>query len=303
MTLVENIALALRAIKGNMLRTALTVSIIAFGLMALLAILTSIEALKSSINQNFATLGANSFSIRNTGDIDGGNVEEARMERPEITRREAESFKENFQYSGIISVSYIPFIGFAKIKSGSKETNPNVTVMAVDDNYITVSGYQMESGRWFTSAEVESASRAVILGSDVTRKLFGEDIDAVGKSISIQSQMFKIIGTLESKGSSMLSSDNRVFIPIPTSRSLFPANEGSYVITVGVNSVEDLEPAIGEATGAMRQARKLNVREKNNFTIVKSDSIINIVLENISYVTIGAIIIGLITLLGAAIGL
>lgn len=286
-----------------MLRTALTVSIIAFGLMALLAILTSIEALKASINQNFATLGANSFSIRNESEIDGGDMEEARLARPEISRREAEMFKEKFAFPGIISVSYIPFNGFAKLKSGSKETNPNVTVMAIDENYIAVSGYEMESGRWYTSAEVESASRTVVLGSDVTKKLFGEDIDPVGKSISIQSQMFKIIGTFKSKGSSMLSSDNRVFIPVNTSRSLFPANESSYVITVGVNSVEDLEPAIGEATGAMRQARKLSVREKNNFSIVKSDSIINIVLENISYVTIGAIIIGLITLLGAAIGL
>lgn len=302
MSLLENIFVALRSIKGNLLRTALTVTIIAFGLMALLAILTSIEALKSSINKNFATLGANSFSIRNSGEIDGGDMSDNNKERPEISKREAELFQEKYEYPAIVSISYIPFNGFAKLKAGDKETNPNVTVMAVDDNYISISGYEIGFGRWFTSGEVDYAARTVVLGSDVVTKLFGE-VDPTGKGITIQNQPFRIIGTFKGKGNSMMSSDNIVFIPVNTSRSLFPANETSYVITVGVNEVIDLEPAIGVATGAMRQVRKLNVRESNDFSIMKSDSIVNIVLQNISYVTIGAIIIGMITLLGAAIGL
>lgn len=303
MSLLENILIALRSIRGNLLRTALTVTIIAFGLMALLAILTSIEALKSSINKNFATLGANTFSIRNTADIEGGSMGEIDKERPPVSKREADLFSEKYSYpSSIVSISYVPFGGFAKVKAGAKETNPNVTVMAVDVDYIHVSGYEMQTGRWFTAGEVDYASRTVVLGSDVAAKLFGDE-DPSGKGITVQNQSFRIIGTLKKKGNSMISSDNIVFIPVNTSRSLFPANETSYVITVGVNEVVDLEPAIGEATGTMRQVRKLNVREKNNFTIAKSDSIINIVLQNISYVAIGAIIIGMITLLGAAIGL
>ena len=284
------------------MRTILTVTIIAFGLMALLGILTSIEALKSSINRNFATLGANSFSIRNEGQIDGGE-DDNREPNPAITRREAVAFKNGYDYPALVSISYIPFNGWAQLEAGGNETNPNVTVMAVDDQYMAVAGYEMESGRWFTETEVEYASRNVILGSDVFKKLFDENEDPLGKGISIQNQSFRVIGVLKSKGSSMLSSDNRVFIPVTTSRSLFPANENSYTITVGVTSVEDMEPAIGSATGLMRQVRKLDVREKNDFATFKSDSIIEVVLSNISYVTLGAVIIGLITLLGAAIGL
>ena len=302
MDLQENIKLATKAIRGNLLRTILTVCIIAFGLMALLGILTSIEALKSSINRNFATLGANSFSIRNEGQIDGGEGGGDREPSPMITRRQAEDFRNRYAYPSIVSISYVPFNGWAKLKAGEKETNPNVSVMAVDENYLTVAGYEMESGRWFTGGEIESATRYVILGSDVLHKLFGED-DPLGKGVSIQNQAFRVIGVLKSKGSSMLSSDNRVFIPVSTSRSLFPGQENSYTITVGVNTVDDLEPAIGSATGIMRQVRRLDVREGNDFSVFKSDSIIEVVLSNISYVTLGAIIIGLITLLGAAIGL
>lgn len=289
----------MRAIRANKQRTILTICIIALGLMALLAILTSIEALKSSINKNFATLGSNSFTIRNSGQLDDGDMDEP---NPNITRREAELFRDKYDFGAIVSISYMP-LGATVLNTAVKKTNPNVQVMAVDDNYISVAGYEMEKGRWFVSGEVESASRTIILGNDVANKLFETNIDPVGRGVSVQGQSFKIIGVLKSKGSSIMSSDNICFIPTTTSRSVFPAYEGSYVITIGVKNIDDLEPAIGSATGLMRQVRKLDVREENDFSIMKSDSIISIVLNNISYVAIGAIIIGLITLLGAAIGL
>lgn len=300
MNISENISLAIRAIRANKQRTILTICIIALGLMALLAILTSIEALKSSINKNFATLGANSFTIRNEGQLDGGDGNEEPA--PEITRREAESFKEKFDYPAIVSISYMPF-GATTLNTALKKTNPNVQVMAADDNYVFVAGYEMEKGRWFISGEIESASRTIILGSDVVEKLFDKNTDPIGKGVSVQSQSFKIIGVLKSKGNSMMANDNICFIPTTSARSVFPANEGSYVISVAVNNIDDMEPAIGNATGVMRQVRKLDVRKENNFSIMKSDSIISLVMNNISYVTIGAVIIGLITLFGAAIGL
>jgi putative ABC transport system permease protein len=281
----------------------LTICIIALGLTALLGILTSIEALKSSINQNFATLGANSFSIRNEGQLDGGPDGGDREPNPPITRRQSEIFKQRYEFPSVVSISYIPFSGWAQLRAGDKETNPNVTVMAADENYMAVAGYEMQSGRWFLQGEVESATRNVILGVDVLNKLFGEQTDPLGKVVSIQNQSFRVVGVIKSKGSSMMASDNQVFIPVTTSRSLFPGNESSYTITVGVATVEDLEPAIGAATGLMRQVRRLDVRESNDFSTFKSDSIIELVLSNISYVTLGAVIIGLITLLGAAIGL
>jgi putative ABC transport system permease protein len=175
--------------------------------------------------------------------------------------------------------------------------------MAADAEYFSVGGYEMDKGRWFTGAEIEGTARTIILGSDVAEKLFSKNIDPLGKGVQVENQSFKIIGVLKSKGSSIMANDNVCFIPVTTARTVFPANESSYAITVGVSRVEDIEPAIGTATGLMRQVRKLNVREENNFAITKSDSVIAVVIGLISNIAIGVIFIGVITLIGAAIGL
>ncbi|MBC8046451.1 MAG: ABC transporter permease [Fimbriimonadaceae bacterium] len=305
MTLRENIGLATRAIRANKLRTIITIIMISLGLMALLGILTSVEAIKSSVNTNFATLGSNSFNIRNEGNLDGDNGRENAEPNPPITYRQAESFKEKYDFPGIISISYMP-VQATRVKAGDKETNPNVSVLAVDENYISIAGYEIDEnkGRWFTKGELESASRSVVLGNDVAEKLFGEKVDPLGKGLTVSNQSFRIIGVLKSKGSSIMSSDNIIFIPVTTSRSIFPGSESStFVITVGVNGVDDLEPAIGTATGLMRQVRKLDVREKEDFAIMKSDSVIAIVIGIVSNIAIGVIFIGIVTLIGAAIGL
>ena len=64
MKLLDTISLAYRTVRGNKLRTGITVAIIAFGIMALVGIITAIEAMNASLRESFATMGANAFSIR-----------------------------------------------------------------------------------------------------------------------------------------------------------------------------------------------------------------------------------------------
>src|SRR5690606_8299531 len=106
MTVQENIKIAIQSIRGNKLRTFLTALIIAIGLMALVGILTSIDAIKGSLNNTFASMGANSFTIRNrgTGIRIGGNG--SRPKRwPVITYRQAMDFKERFPVPSMVSVN------------------------------------------------------------------------------------------------------------------------------------------------------------------------------------------------------
>ena len=279
MTLKENISLALRAIRANRLRSMITITIIAIGLMALIGILTAIDALEGSISSNFATLGANSFSIRNFNEISDGDE----TPKPAISYKEATNFKKEYQFrSAYVSISSVFIRGSATVKQADKKTNPNVDVLGVDENFITIGGYTISSGRGFSATELESAARVVVLGSDVAKKIFTEKDNPIDKGISINNQYFRVIGILEAKGSSFMQSDTRVLIPLTTARSVFPqAGIDSYVISVGVDNPADMEPAIGDATGLMRQVRKLRIGEEDDFTISKSD----------------------ITLIGAAIGL
>ena len=301
MTLKENISLALRAIRANRLRSMITITIIAIGLMALIGILTAIDALEGSISSNFATLGANSFSIRNSNEISDGDE----TPKPAISYKEATNFKKEYQFrSAYVSISSVFIRGSATVKQADKKTNPNVDVLGVDENFITIGGYTISSGRGFSATELESAARVVVLGSDVAKKIFTEKDNPIDKGISINNQYFRVIGILEAKGSSFMQSDTRVLIPLTTARSVFPqAGIDSYVISVGVDNPADMEPAIGDATGLMRQVRKLRIGEEDDFTISKSDSVVNVMIDNLKYVAFGAMFIGFITLIGAAIGL
>jgi len=77
----------------------------------------------------------------------------------------------------------------------------------------------------------------------------------------------------------------------------------NYTISVSSNNVQDMEAAIGEATGLFRVIRGVRVSENNSFDIARSDNIAQALIENLRYVTMAATLIGLITLMGAAIGL
>ena len=298
----ENIRISLVSIRSHMLRTILTVLIIAFGIMALVGILTAIESIKASISSNFARMGSNTFSIRNHGIRMHGPNEGANDYR-QISYAEAMDFKNRFQFPAAASV-FTWGTGTATVKHESLKTNPNIAILGVDENYLITSGFEIEYGRNFSSQELSKGSYVVIVGSEIIKKLFPKDKDPVEKMVTIGPQKYKIIGVMKSKGSSMgFSGDQNCLIPLSNLRQFVSGKELSYTINVLVNNPLMMDIAIGEATGLFKVIRKVPPGEKINFEVEKSDNLAEMLMDNISYVTLAATIIGLITLLGAAIGL
>lgn len=300
---LENIRIALQAIRGSMLRTVLTISIIGIGIMALVGILTAIESIKASINSNFTNMGANTFTIRNRELLvrisnDGRKPKRYRS----IEFAETEAFKKRYNFPSRTSTSMMA-TGIATVKYQSRKTNPNIQVMGSDENYLAASGYEVSKGRNFSATEIERNAPSVIIGNEIEKKLF-KNIDPIDKIITIGSNKFKIIGVLKEKGSSMgFGGDKSCIIPIGIARTYFSRPDLSYTISVLVDRPEHLDVAIGEARGVLRQVRKVHLNEEDNFEIMKSDNLAKMLIDNISYVTWAATLIGMITLGGAAIGL
>lgn len=298
----ENFKISTKAIRSHLLRTILTILIIAFGIMALVGILTAIDSIKYSINSNFTRLGANTFSIRNREMRVMGGGSNAPKNYKRITYDEALSFKELFNYPSQISISAFATHN-ATLKFGSEKTNPNIRVMGSDENYLATSGYEIEKGRNFNTSEVQFGSNAVILGASLERTLF-KNSNSIDKEISIGANKFIVIGVLKEKGSSMgFSGDNSCIIPLNSARQHYTRPDMSFTIQVSVADAHFLEAAVGEATGIFRNVRQLKLNEDDNFDISKSDNVVQILLDNIKYITLAATIIGLITLIGASIGL
>lgn len=306
MTAAENISIAFNAIRANLLRAVLTLLIIAFGIMALVGILTSIDAIKNSLTDNLASMGTNTFNVirKGTG-LGGGRRGRGSTVGDKITYKQAASFKEKYKYPAAVSISALGSMS-AVAKRGTVETDPNTTVYGADENYLSVAGYQLAVGRNITALESEAGRNIVIIGSSIAEKLFENytNLNILGKTISIRNIQFTIIAVMEEKGSSMtFSGDKMVIIPLQTLRKYFGSQTDSYNLSIMVTDALNINPAMAEAEGVFRRVRKTKIGEDSDFELEKSDGLISLIVENTATLQMAAIFIGLITLLGAAIGL
>lgn len=300
--LIENIKISASSIKSNLLRTSLTILIITFGIMALIGILTAIDAISFSLKSNFSSMGSNTFTIENrTMQVHAGRGKRERFEN--ITVTEAHQFKQRYDFPATASLhSFFSYI--ATVKYGSEETHPNVSITGIDEHYIETSGYNIEKGRNFSPVEVLEGRNVIIIGKDIEKRLFSEYINPINQQILVGSMSYIIVGVLEEKGSTFgFSGDNICLIPLNNARKNAGNRELNYTISVMVSEQKQMETAINEATQLFRIIRKIPPGSENNFAISKSSSLGEMLLDNIKYITIAATLIGLITLVGASIGL
>ena len=306
MNYLESIKLALGSIKANLLRSLLTLMIIAVGITFLVGILTAIDSILFSMSDNFNRLGANSFNVRPKSEsIRSNNKGRTDKISDPIVFEQAMDFKQMYNY-GASLVSIESFCTQnATLKYKNKKTNPTVRVVGVDENYINTSAFQLAAGRSFTNNEVFSTANKAILGNDLIKTLFQDKPEkAIGQDVYINSNRYKIIGALKSKGSSSGgSNDKRVLIPLYNSKVLYGYADKSYNVTVSVAQPHEMDDAINHAIGVMRNVRKLKVSETNDFEIRKSDGILNKLKDMTSTLRWSTVVIAMLTLLGASIGL
>ena len=300
----ENIRIALGSIRTQLLRTILTILIIAIGITALVGILTVVSALKNTLSTNFASMGSNTFNIsqyetstrrRGGGDIDKVN--------PIISYPEAKAFKENYKYPFTETSLSFTATSRAEVKFESQKTDPEISVVGVDEHFLGNSGLKTTLGRNFNGFDIDNNTYVCIVGSDFEKGLL-KDVNPIDKIISIRGAKFKVIGVLKEKGSTFGNSqDLRVLIPIQVARSLFTAPNINYTMSVMVAKEALLDEAVDNANNIMRRVRKLNPVQENNFGVSRSDDLINRISEMTDVLSTSAWLIGIITIFGSSIAL
>jgi len=297
----EYVRLALNAVKSNLLRSILTLSIIAIGIMALVGILTAVDAIKFSMNSSFSRMGANTFDIRKWSMRGNDNKDKVVKN---ISWDESRQFKDRFQFPGTLTSISTMASFFGTLKNDYEETNSTIRILGVDENYTALAGYEIVIGRNISELEVQEGRQVVIIGSAVVSKLFEDPSKAVDQVIKVDNIKCKVIGVLAEKGSgAAFNADEVALLPVQLVRSKFFSSNRTYTISVLVDDPEQLGIASEEATGLMRAVRKQKFGDINDFEVAKSDKLANSLIEDIEYVTVAATLIGLITLVGAAVGL
>jgi putative ABC transport system permease protein len=317
MNFLDVLSLAWRTVRSNKLRTGLTVAIIAFGIMALVGIITAIKAMNQKFTESFSSLGANAFTLRfkerniRFGDEGRETKLSKKGQRKEkksnldkrITKDEAELFVRHYHYPSTISISIFGNRNTI-VAYEDRKTSPNVMLFGGDENYLLLNGFNILEGRNLNKMDVQTGGNVCLLGYDVARNLFRNGIERANNSIiRVNNIPYRVIGVMESRGSTLgFSRDNVVITSYKNIYRNFPSNN-SYVVAVLTDDILKVSEAMGEAEAVFRPIRKLTTTEDNNFVLDRSDSVAEKAMNSLGFLTISATVIGLITLIGAAIGL
>lgn len=303
MILLSNIVEAFRAVRANFLRTVLTILIIAFGLTALIGVLTSIDGIKFWFSSSFIRLGANTFRIENyTSNLRSSNRRHNRHYHPPISYAQGAEFREEF---GLVAPASV--VGRATMsatgKYKNKSTQANLQLMGSDANFVTTDNYSIELGRNFNPNDLKMAHNVILLGFEARKLLFGTS-NPIGKTVYMDGKGYRVIGTFEEIGAQgVVGGDKMNVIPATTLIRDFPKSNRSFSLHVQAPEAENIDNYVFEAVGLMRKVRGLKPKATNDFGVIKVEAILDNFMENMRYLTWSATIISIITLFSAAIGL
>ena len=273
---------ALDSLSTNRRRVLLTVAIIAVGVASLVGIETAVGVLTDRVAGSFDRLGAGLFTIRPKEDASP------------LDARQAAAFAAAFRQAEAVSCWCISRQA-AIVRSGGKATDPVVEIVATDAGYLACQDLSLASGRNFSPYEVEQHAKVALIGDNVRRRLFG-DSDAIGKEITAAGARYRVIGVLQRQGALFGTGiDSGILCPMETT-------ESSCSVTVRTDPAA-AGATLSEAGRLMTAIRRLPPGATPDFEIVQADSAQATLASLRAKLSLVALAIGLITMLGAAVGL
>lgn len=298
----ENFNVSLTAVKTNKLRSILTILMIAVGIMALVGILTAIDAIKGSVTDSFNRMGASTITIRSQS-LRSQSSEVRRRVRNKfiITYQQALAFSESYPIPSRIAI-YASARSMLEVSYGSEKTNPEISVIGVNPDYFPVNALELSSGRIFSHYEMNSAGFVTVIGNGLL-SLFG-DKNPIGEFLNVDGRRYQVIGVLKSKGASFGGgADKQIFIPLGNARSVYGGDNMNFQIKIQPLEGQKSKNAFEEAEVYFRTVRRLSPSDQTDFRVERSEDMLERSMETMRIVTVAAFIIGFITLLGAAVGL
>ncbi len=301
MQLQESIGMALNAIRVNKLRSVLTLLGIGVGVFSIIGVMTAMGVLQNAIESGVSQLGANTFQIQKypTGNF-GRNERWRFRNRKDISYDQAELFYERMNLAKHVGLELWMFGKIVSYKN--LKTNPSVQIAGESVDGLATNNWDVEFGRSFNNQEVQSAANVAVIGSDVIKKLFPYG-DPIGELIRVDGNQFKVIGTLEDKGSVLGGNQgNIVIIPITTHMNIY-GKERSVNIMVTARDQKSYNDVLEYSRSVLRVIRQVPPGEPDDFEIFSNETVIAQFNETTFMIKIGALGIACIALLAAGVGI
>lgn len=224
MMLYQSMKMAFKSILSSKIRAFLTMLGIIIGVSSVIALVSVGQGTTSQITESLSSLGTNQLTVNIMG----------RGATTSLTYEEALALGE---IEGVENVSPV-ITGNVTAKNGTE--NVSVSVEGITPAYEEVQDFHVQAGRFLLEIDTEYRQKVALIGTDTAEDLFGTD-DPVGQKVQLNGSSFKIVGLLESKGStSGGSSDEKILIPISTAER-FLQSKGVRSITITTTSNDNVE--------------------------------------------------------------
>jgi putative ABC transport system permease protein len=297
----EVLKVAFASLRGNKLRSSLTVLGIVIGIFSIISISTVITMLQNSISAGLSQLGKNTFQIQKFPAMQQGRLSDKIRNRKNLTIEEYYRLREMLDEAKLVGAEQWQF---GKLfKSQYDETNANIQLAGATPEAMLTNDWQVADGRSINQDDMDRNRRVCVLGVDVARKLFPR-VDPLGQEVKVDGMRLDVIGVLVTRGAMFgQSRDGFVVAPLSTFQAKYGKTSRSVNITVMAHSPVTYNRTIDAAIGHMRTIRKVAPGEENDFDIFSNESLISQVGQITQYVRLGAIVIAFIALLAAGVGI
>jgi putative ABC transport system permease protein len=304
---LDTLFMSFAAILSNKLRSTLTLVGIVAGVASIIAVMTAIAVVQSTMEKEMSVLGAQVFQVQKwPAGFHGDEERRKAMRRPPVTVANADAIREQVSSVDLVGSELWDF-GFTAEYRG-ESTNPNVTICGGTPEYPANNTHYVGLGRNISQMDVRSARRVVVIGYAIGQKLF-PFVDPIGKDIRVDGREYQVVGVFDEKKSAFGGFyDSYVLIPITTYLNVYGMVDRngfsrSVNVTVRAKSPELIRDAIEETRQVMRRERGVRPHEEDNFDFFNSESLITEFNQMTLGVKIAAFVIGIIALVVAGIGI
>jgi putative ABC transport system permease protein len=274
----EIVHMATNTIRGNKLRSSLTVLGIVIGVAVVIGVSSIGRGLDDNVREVVSSIGSNVIFAFHIEPFTFGRPTEEMRTRKELTYEDAIAIRELPHVAAVnAGVRYFrPELGVGTFAVKYQDRKAKNTILEGDQSAAKdVFDLQIASGRWFSDVDDEHRSPVVLLGFDTAQELFG-DGSPLDKEVNIEGQLFTVIGVAKQVksvfGGGKNPEDNKVFFPLSTLRKLHPELKQHW-ISIKATSHDDVPKAIDETRELLRRRRKVAPNKADNFAVFTADSI------------------------------
>jgi putative ABC transport system permease protein len=302
------LAMSLRALVANKLRSVLTLVGIVAGVASIIAVMTAISLVQATLEHEMSVLGAQTFQVQKwpAGGFTTDAQRRQAMKRPPLTLENADAIRGHAPAVDLVGSEIWDF-GFT-VRYRNETTNPNVSIVGGTPEYPTNNTHYVGLGRNLSPMDVRTAARVVVIGHAIAQKLF-PFVDPIGREVLVDHRTYRVIGVFDEKKSALGGSyDNYVLMPVTRFLAVYgltdrDGNARSVNITVRAHSPELMNEAIDQTRQILRTQRGVRPGQEDNFEFFNSASLITQFNKMSLGVKLASFVIGIIALVVAGIGI